>query len=178
LPRQSFTLVRYPAPGPHRNLMLGGTAGRDGDDLVVRWSLRGDVDAIAVPAPAAGPARRDALWTDTCFEVFAARLGDPGYWELNLAPSGDWNVYRFAGYRQQMRPEAAAAALGCAVAQNSRALTVQLRCPLAGFAVDGALELGVGVVLRSPTGALSHWALAHAPGRPDFHWRPGFKLRI
>ena len=43
--------------------------------------------------------RRDDLWTTTCFEAFLAAPGGQRYWEVNLAPNGDWAVYRFDRYR-------------------------------------------------------------------------------
>jgi len=174
-----FQLVRFPGAGPHRDLVVTGTIERADRDLVVRWSIRGDLSGVVVAGPASVPARRDALWTETCFEIFAARPGDSGYRELNLAPSGDWNVYRFTGYRREMRPEGTARAPGCAVALAPRALDVTLRCPLAGLdAAATPLEVAVAAVLRAPAGALSHWALSHPSRQPDFHWRPGFRLRV
>ena len=43
--------------------------------------------------------RQDNLWRHTCFEVFLGRPGAKGYWELNIAPNGDWNLYQFSDYR-------------------------------------------------------------------------------
>ena len=52
-----------------------------------------------IDGPQAAGQRRDELWTTTCFEAFLAIPDQPGYWEINLAPNGDWALYRFEGYR-------------------------------------------------------------------------------
>ena len=54
------------------------------------------------------------LWRHTCFEAFIAVEGQPAYHEFNFAPSGEWTVYAFSGYRdggpladEMMRPHIA-----------------------------------------------------------------------
>lgn len=42
--------------------------------------------------------RADFLWENTCFECFFD-TGDSAYFELNFAPSGAYNLYRFDNYR-------------------------------------------------------------------------------
>ena len=49
--------------------------------------------------------RQDNLWKHTCFEAFFARPDSEQYWELNVAPSGHWNLYQFDGYRSGGREE-------------------------------------------------------------------------
>ncbi len=39
------------------------------------------------------------------------------------------------------------------------------------------LRLAVSAVMQSDQGVISYWALAHPPGKPDFHHRDGFALR-
>ena len=43
-----------------------------------------------IDGPQVAGQRRDELWTTTCFEAFLALPDQPGYWEINLAPNGDW----------------------------------------------------------------------------------------
>jgi hypothetical protein len=40
------------------------------------------------------------------------------------------------------------------------------------------LRLAVSAVTQSDQGVISYWALAHPPGKPDFHHRDGFALRL
>jgi len=49
-----------------------------------------------------------------CFECFIGQKTAAEYWEVNLAPNGDWNVYHFDGYRTGMVEETALRRLPCA----------------------------------------------------------------
>ena len=42
----------------------------------------------------------------------------------------------------------------------------------------GGLRLALAAVLEDQQGALSYWALAHPPGKPDFHHPVGFTLEL
>jgi hypothetical protein len=146
-----------------------------------------------------GPERRDGLWQHTCFEVFAGLVGSDSYWEINLSPSGDWNVYRFSGYRSGQAPElaygqlpltvigprAAPPVADCRLGAPRALLELELCCPLppplherlqSGTAP--ALELGLSAVLEGREGELSYWALQHPGIEPDFHDRRGWLLRL
>ena len=94
-----------------------------GDDSALPWQLWGNIkrldqsilaldyelvvpaDQLIWPAAAASPQRRDELWQSTCLELFIAQPNEPRYWEINLSPSGDWNIYRLSGYRQGLQAE-------------------------------------------------------------------------
>jgi len=95
--------------------------------------------------------------------------GDPGYRELNLAPSGQWQVYGFCGYRKGGAFLAAAApGIGCRQAPDR--LVLEARIPGDWLPPGPDLRLGLAVVLEDRDGGLSYWALHHPLGRPDFHW--------
>ncbi|MFN9692678.1 MAG: DOMON-like domain-containing protein [Synechococcaceae cyanobacterium] len=93
------------APAPTQ-LRLQAELRRQGSILQIRWILSGHLETLRLPKPVDPPRRRDELWTSTCLECFLARPLEAGYWELNLSPCGDWNLYRLDGYRQGLRPEA------------------------------------------------------------------------
>jgi hypothetical protein len=38
--------------------------------------------------------------------------------------------------------------------------------------------IGLSAVVEATDGSLSYWALAHAPGRPDFHHAHSFGLEL
>ncbi len=177
--RRSFALRPFESSSAPARYQLGGDAERAGPWLDVAWRLRGDLDALSLPAPAPAPERRDGLWRATCFELFLGVAGAPGYLELNLAPSGHWNAYRFDGYRAGMRPELALAALPFVVTRGVDRLDLGLRLALAPLGLDAAdLEAGLSAVLAGPGGAVSHWALHHPGPAPDFHARAAFRLRL
>lgn len=153
---------------------------RAGHRLVLRYVLAGPA-ARAVLPPAAEPERRDELWRHTCFEAFLAPHGGEPYWELNVSPSGDWNVYRFDGYRAGMRPEPRAAA---PAVKRHRArcgtLTVEAAFDMGGMAelAHGALDVALAAVLEAAEGTLSYWSVVHPADGPDFHRRDGFVVRL
>ena len=179
------------APSP---LQLGASLRRHGSQLEIRWRLQGDLARLRLPEPAPEPQRRDELWTSTCLECFLARPGETGYWELNLCPSGHWNLYRLEGYRQGLRPEPAIQALradrqigeqAAAEADAGQqpttlelALALDLEALLGAEACVSPLELGVTAVVETSDGAISYWALAHPAAEADFHHRDGFCLTL
>src|SRR5207253_1197233 len=69
--------------------------------LELRFALTGAIADFRLP-PAAEPARADELWRRTCFEAFVRAGEGKAYIELNFAPSRQWAVYRFNGYRTGM----------------------------------------------------------------------------
>ena len=138
----------------------------------------GRIEALLLPEISQQTERRDGLWQHTCFEAFLAPVDAPTYWELNLAPSGDWNLYRFDGYRQGQRPESEPnnRKLTRLDGPLLRQLTWELPLP-ADLAAAGALELAITAVLEDAQGC-SYWALSHTGNEPDFHRRDSFVQRL
>lgn len=149
--------------------------------LALGYQLVGDVDRLLVPAPAA-PERTDELWRHTCFEAFLRPEAQDGpgeaYAEFNFAPSTQWAAYRFTGYREGMAPAPIAAPrIDLARTDASLGLAVQLN--LAGLNLPpGPCRLALSAVIEDSSGAKSYWALAHPPGRPDFHHRSSFACAL
>jgi hypothetical protein len=142
--------------------------------LKVDYLLDGDIERIRIPPPR--PARvAERLWLHTCCEVFVARRGARGYREFNLSPSGEWAAYDFTRYREGHLLDDAALAPGIALRIGQRKLELS-----ASIAVpeDSALLVALAAVIEDRSGALSYWALRHAPGKPDFHHPQGFALQI
>jgi hypothetical protein len=174
-----------PTTAPQR-LQLETQLRRQGPKLAIRWILSGDLRQLRLPDPEQDPQRRDGLWTSTCLECFLAQPGQEGYWELNLCPSGHWNLYRLEGYRQGLRPESALQRLPSRrrldIAGDGQALELAVELDLepllAAEASRAALELGVTAVLECHDGNISYWALRHPAAEPDFHLRPGFCVRL
>jgi hypothetical protein len=165
---------------------LGGTvlrAGiqREGSVLSFRYVLGGPVSLVRIPALASPPARADRVWEHTCFEAFLAPTGGAAYWEVNLSPGGDWNAYRFDGYRKGMRPEVRVPTSAIRLERAScGTLTLHARLDLAAITElrTAPLEVGLAAVLESTDGVLSYWAMAHAPAKSDFHRRETFVVRL
>ena len=177
----ALPLVVHPTEQAPAALSLSASltfAGSDSDPgWLLQYQVMANMSAITLPAPApAGPA--DGLWRHTCLEAFVQDGDGPGYHEFNLSPSGQWAVYRFSGERQRVaddRPPAVGPSI--AVELSAQSMTLRAWLPHALLpARPGAI--GLGAVIETPDGRVSHWALQHPrPDRPDFHHSAGWTHR-
>ena len=146
--------------------------------LALRYCLTGALGDLHLPA-AASPVRAEGLWRHTCFEAFVRAEPGAGYAEFNLAPSTEWAAYLFDGYRCGMRAASAMAAPLIEIQAGGAALTLQATLDgLPGLPGDAPWHLGLSVVIEDVNGRLSYWALAHPPGKPDFHHADCFALML
>ncbi|WP_118857286.1 DOMON-like domain-containing protein [Sphingomonas mesophila] len=129
---------------------------------------------FVVPPPGEG-ARRDELWSTTCFEAFLASPGEAAYREWNFAPSGDWAAYDFDDYRAGMRPADIAAPPYIRLEDN---LTWWTLGGTIAVPADAQWQLGLSAVIEERDGAKSFWAMAHPEGAPDFHHRSCFAATL
>jgi len=174
---QPFQLQPFSAtPTP---LALKGTLARHGPRLHIRYVLDDPSGQLRIPAPAPQPNRCDGLWQTTCLELFLAPVGGEAYWEVNLATSGDWNLYRLDGYRLGLRPEPAYPDLPFQLHRQEGRLILDLVLDLGPIAApETSLEVAVCAVLDAREGPISYWALAHPGAEPDFHRRDGFLIQL
>ena len=121
------------------------------------------------------PGRADDLWRTTCFEAFIRAGDEPGYSEWNFAPSGDWAAYAFADYREGQTEAAVGAAPYVRFEDNFTWWAVGATISLP---VEPDLTLGLSAVIEQADGTKSYWALAHPPGKPDFHHPDCFAAKL
>jgi len=167
-------LLRHPATPSRAVQAVTAQASRTAEGkLALSYVLRGDVPALRIPPP--GPARIGwKLWRHTCCELFLREKSAAAYQEFNFSPSGEWAAYAFTRYREggpradgSMNPQIAV-----------RSDDNQLELSALVHAPRGPLMLGLSVVVEEESGALSYWALRHAPGKPDFHHADAFALEL
>ena len=145
--------------------------------LVLSYIVTGEIDRLRLLPTTAAPA--DQLWQHTCFEAFLGTAPGAPYYEFNFAPSTRWAAYRFGGYRSGAR---AATEIGSpAIETQSTAERYTLRASLnldglSGLPRDAGWRLGLAAVIEDTRAARSYWALAHPPGKPDFHHFDCFAL--
>jgi hypothetical protein len=140
--------------------------------IELRYVVTGDLGALYLP-PAGHPTRADELWKRTCFEAFVRPGTDEAYFEFNFAPTRWWAAYRFDRYREGMADAEIRPALIEAHTGGERfELTVALDLP--GWITGGPWRIGLTAVIEALNGKKSYWALAHAPGKPDFHHPDSF----
>lgn len=147
-------------PRPHRLELRYGVIARTAD--------------LRLPPPGA-PGRENGLWRHTCFEAFVRAPSAPGYHEFNFAPSRRWAAYRFDAYRVGLR-EATIDAPEIETRLDADGFELRAGLALAPYSVPW--QIALSAVIEDADGVLSYWALAHPPGRPDFHHPDGFALML
>ena len=149
--------------------------------LQAMYAIHGLNLDLRVPTPH-NPAPGDALWRTTCCELFIGAPDRPNYRELNLSPSGQWAVYDFRDTRELSPsvPECPTPVITTQRGEDLLQLEVQLGdTALRQIAPDAhCLCIALTVILEANDGSIAHWALAHPPGKPDFHHPAGFALSL
>jgi hypothetical protein len=158
-------------------------AARAGSRLRLRFHLQAEARGTwHIPTVSSRPARRDRLWERTCCEAFVAAEGTAAYWEINLAPSGDWNVYRFDGPRRGMRPDERVSRLPLRRRGDGHAAPLALAATIDLMQIPelaaAPLQVALAAVVEQTDGQVSHWALRHDGAQPDFHDRATFLVRL
>lgn len=177
----TVTLARHPDSRGTAVRAIEARVSREPEGRLAVWYwVEGDVARLYVPPPR--PARcTEGLWQHTCCECFLRLPCEPGYHEFNFSPSGEWAAYAFAKYRDG-RLLADEALNPCITARSGDGgFELDVSIPLARLSTahaHGALSLALSAVIEERDGALSYWALAHAPGRPDFHHADAFVMEL
>lgn len=139
-------------------------------NLVLQYVVTGTMSDLRLP-PVTTPARVDELWQHTCFEAFVRTPATAAYYELNFAPSTQWAAYRFTRYRsgRSVASEIDVPRLKVQSDARSCRLEASLDLDLLNLPSDAIWQFGLAAVIEEADGRLSYWALAHPPGKPDFH---------
>jgi hypothetical protein len=176
---RNFSLEPFRSPGVVHDLAITGSIARCSQTLDIQWTLKGRLAELVIPAAAETPTRRHGLWLESCFEFFVGLKDSPRHWEFNLSPAGDWNVYRFNGYRLGMQEETAFTMLPFTVRSQPDSLSLGLQFSLERI-VQAAqvLETSVCAVIKRNSGETTFWALIHPGPQADFHRRTGFAVDI
>lgn len=172
------TLTPHPdTPGPAIQIAVEILRPRT-PAVALRYIVSGDVSRVVTPA-GRSRARADELWRTTCFEAFIEMEGG-AYCEINLSPTGAWAVYDFTAYREGMHAHPGAEMRDFGRTQDRVSLDVT-----ATFDLDRVVgeqprpwRMGVSAVIEDVDGGISYWALAHPPGKPDFHHPVSFALTL
>jgi len=178
----SHLLTRHPGTDSHAVQEIEASVSWNyGGPIEFAYALKGDLIHLRIPATGS-PRKADRLWEHTCFEAFFAVKDQPAYYEVNLAPSGEWAVYAFRGYREKAPltdggESDADIAVQCAVDKLYLEATVRVD-GLSAIQPGARVSVALSAVIEDNRGILSYWALKHPAGKPDFHHRDGFALEI
>ena len=176
---QAFTLIPFPGPEIPA-ISLTGKLLLENHRLTLHYSLAGNTDCVLLSPASLTPSRKDELWKGTCFEFFLAVKDQPGYWEFNMSPSGDWNVYRMNTYRRiGFREETGISQLPFAFKQESGRYLLDVSVDLTSLIEPGQeLEVAVAAIIQTRDGNETYWALTHPAAHADFHLRESFILKL
>jgi hypothetical protein len=139
------------------------------------YRVSGDVSRLQIPGREK-PHERDGLWRHTCFELFL-NVAQVAYYEFNFSPSHQWAAYRFESYREAMADLELASPPRIRVETTPGVLMLDVLIDMQGLLpceVDGLHRMALTAVIEHRDGDISHWALAHVAGKPDFHHPDGF----
>jgi len=147
--------------------------------LALVYVVTGEMRDLFWP-PAAAPARADELWRRTCFEAFVGASPGKAYLEFNFSPARQWAAYSFSGYRAGMRVASGVAAPRIEVRTTDQQceLRAWLELEPTSLPGDAAWRVGLSAVIEETSGRKSYWALAHPPGKADFHHVDGFAYEV
>lgn len=161
------------------NTAIHGHIKLDSQHIVVDFTIIGDISLIKHSPITPTPKRKDNLWQSTCFEVFTAATMEPDYWEYNIAPSHNWNVYHFDAYRegQTLDPLVGAIKIKTQYA-NKNLNTITASLPLSPRLAGKEISLGISCILQDINNNLNYYALVHPAHKPDFHDKRGFVIRL
>jgi hypothetical protein len=177
--KQSFLLLPFPRANVPE-ISITGDISRRKNQLSLHYSVAGKIENILVPSPAPCPSRQDELWKGTCFEFFLALRDQPQYWEFNMSPSGDWNVYRMDAYRRiGFQKETCIQGLSFELRNEAGSLALDMAVDLKPILPDDQpIECGITAVIQTRDGTETYWALAHPAPQADFHLRESFILAL
>ena len=174
-----FNLKPFNLSDSNSKINITGKIIRDRNKLNLEYLLQGDLSTVIIPSPANTPTRKHQLWQTTCFEFFLGIDHAPKYWEFNLSPTGDWNIYRFTDYRQGMQEEIAFTSLPFDSRQQANFFKINLEINL-DLIIDlnTDLDIAISTVIKSSKEKISYWALTHPETKADFHNRDSFIIHI
>ena len=176
---QLFTLVRFPDSNIPE-IEIYGKVARQSNILTIHYHVTGQTEDILFPESSAQPARKDELWLSTCFEFFLAIPDRAPYWEFNLSPSGDWNVYYMDAYRRiGFREETSVERLPFSVRREASCVSVEASADLSPIIAEVVpVQAGITSVIQTLERHETYWALTHPNPQADFHLRDSFILAL
>ncbi len=177
-----FALKPFEVTAETAALTLTATLTPEQSILSLSYILKGDLKKVAVPDASEDAQRKDRLWEHTCFEFFLGKGSDrthaSPYWEFNLSPSGDWNVFSLEGYRQGLKEETAFSIMPVYTGSLTNEIYLDVSVDI-GRLIDASqpLRMGVSAVVLID-GKESFWAIAHPAPQADFHHPDSFVIEL
>ncbi|MDF5722777.1 MAG: DOMON-like domain-containing protein [Rhizonema sp. PD37] len=176
---ETFSLQPFSSNESLPNLKIAGNIARSANQLTITYALLGNLEEVIIVTQPELPTRKHQLWENTCFEFFLGIKDSEQYWEFNLSPTENWNVYHFDRYRKGMQEEVAFTTLPFSVHNQSDSLALALNIDLDQIVTPNqALEIAIAAVIKLRDGEVTYWALTHQGTEADFHRRDSFLFTL
>lgn len=155
-----------------------------GTALSFQFELRDPKKLVQIPVLGSEyqQKRTDGLWKSTCFEIFILPESQENYYEVNLSPNLDWNIYQFDSYR---KPQPPTPSFDLQLSQMNWDKDRQiLQGKISGDLLAKPLKIGLTAVIKLHSGEskgennseIHYLAIQHAGDKPDFHNSDSFIL--
>ena len=176
---RTFFLKPFSFDNSLPEIEISGNVDRQFNKLTIQYQILGQLAELAIPTATDSPTRKDELWQQTCLEFFFGMENSSQYWEFNLSPAGDWNIYHFDDYRQGMQTETTFASLPFVVHNRPNCLLLNLELDLDKIVeVEQKIEMAIASAIQSKAGEVTYWALTHCGTQADFHQRDSFIIQL
>jgi len=133
-------------------------------DYILRGAL---IEEIELSKEVSTPKRTDDLWKDSCFELFLFHKSG-AYWEINLSPSKNWNIYKFRSYRDGMQRENKINRINIKTDKQENQFLLTTKINFNKILDFEDVNLAFTAVTKDKSGEINYWALKHLE-KPDFH---------
>lgn len=150
----------------------------DEESLHLVYRLSGHLSQLLIPKKSQS-IQVDGLWEHTCFEVFLAVEGEPGYYEFNFSPSTTWAAYSFSAYRENKPWDIPhQPVITVQQSKNELILNAVISKKALPLNTHKRWQMNLTAVIENNNKEKSYWALTHPTPQPDFHHRDGFTYEI
>ena len=145
------------------------------NQLMLDYQILGDLSHYHFPQKTKQE-RADELWKETTFELFIAPLNSDEYWEINISPSTQWNMYHFTSYKEGMKASniISLPSIKTYEYQNEYRLSFKSIIPKEYF--DRVFSINLCVILLDQKGERHFYSIERRKRLPDFHDRDTFFL--
>ena len=176
--QNNFILQSFASNDFSSKLQITGNISRKDNNLNLNYQIIGNISQINIPTVINKPTRKDRLWETTCLEFFLGIKNSTQYWEFNLSPAKNWNVYHFTDYRQNMKEETNISLLTFEIKTQPQYLNLSLQLNLNSIvSPEIKLAAAISAVIETKN-QITYWALIHPSLTADFHHRDSFIIDL
>jgi hypothetical protein len=151
-----------------RNTTVKASFQRHKNTITLYFELIGTVNEYHFKNPSKQQ-RADNLWKNTCFELFIANTHNNAYWEINISPSTQWNIYHFSDYKEGMKKEKNITQPIIKTTQKNNYYSLSFTSTFTQDVLNQELQINLAVILLDLDGVRHFYSIFKNSGNVDFH---------